>query len=90
MYRRFVTSLGSADYLLVASEGPENMADRPGVERLIDNLSVKFWRALNTRAADATRACMCVCVCATYIIESLVPQARKSVGPNLYFQVFDG
>lgn len=42
VYRGSVTSLGSADYLLVGSEGSGNMADRSGVERLIDNLSVKF------------------------------------------------
>ena len=42
MYRRSVTSLGNADYLLVASEGSRNIAERPGVKRLIDNLSIKF------------------------------------------------
>lgn len=42
MYPRSMTSLGSADYLLVANEGSGNRVDKPAVERLIDNLSVKF------------------------------------------------
>lgn len=42
MYRRSVTSLGNVDYLPVASEGLGNIAERPGVKQLIDNLSIKF------------------------------------------------